>query len=417
MDIGNYAKAAALFLQMKLNQWKSQDELESIQEEKLVRLFASAKMHVPFYKKNFEGKNLCSVSDLASLPFCGKADVQSQNELFISKVHEREKLDWIRTSGSTGLPTTIYFDQRDGLYGAALRYHSFSECGFGPKDLLVNLMVGKLQPFAFQSLFYRIKNLSSLEDDAVALKHLNHLKPDMVSAFPSKLSILAHYNQGSERPLKIRSVLSASEHLDPRMRKLISGSFSCDLRNYYGMNESWSIAWECEKGSMHINSDSVLLEIVDEKGDPARGGMRGEIVLTSLWRYSMPFIRYRTGDFGSFGARCRCGRGLHTLKSLEGRENDILFLQSGKPCSSINLITAMKHVDGVVQYQAFQEHAGKLLIIIVPSIGFDRNTLIKALNSSFPEPFDIQVETTERLEREKSGKVKVIHSKAKSEMV
>jgi phenylacetate-CoA ligase len=77
-----------------------------------------------------------------------------------------------------------------------------------------------------------------------------------------------------------------------------------------------------EKGGLHVSSHSHQVEVIDRHG---KSGLEedGEIVLTSLHDYAMPFIRYRIGDRGRLTARaCLCGRGFPLLETVLGRSED-----------------------------------------------------------------------------------------------
>ncbi|MEW6035042.1 MAG: hypothetical protein AB1529_00375 [Candidatus Micrarchaeota archaeon] len=415
MGLLKMAEAALLMAGMKRNQWLSRDELEAIQGSRLRRLITHASSSVPYYRDAIGGADVRCIDDLPVLPLTEKNAVRNGSRSFISSL-AGGRLSTLHTSGSTGRPLPLYFDSRDGFYGAVLRYHVMTELGFKPGDLLANMMVSRLQPFALQRFIYRVRDLNPSDADELNLAQLRRLAPDMLLTYPSKIVLLASLNLSSRERLGIRTVVSASELLSARTRELARSSFGCDLRNYYGMNESWGVGWECEKGSMHINSDSVIMEVVDKKGRQVKGGRQGELVLTSLWRYSMPFIRYRTGDMGAIGGSCACGRGLHVLKGLEGRSDDFLTLPSGRPFAAITLLSLLKKVPQMLQYQIVQEKDHTIRLLVVPEGAFTASD-IKAIKRSFeeaiPEPVPIELEIVSELPRERSGKLRCVTSKLK----
>src|ERR687891_532033 len=70
------------------------------------------------------------------------------------------------------------------------------------------------------------------------------------------------------------------------------------------------IAWECPaRQGYHLNADWLLLEA--QSGDAAAGEPGGRLLVTSLYNYGMPLLRYEVGDTGLvLENRCACGRGL-----------------------------------------------------------------------------------------------------------
>jgi phenylacetate-CoA ligase len=223
-------------------------------------------------------------------------------------------------------------------------------------------------------------------------------------------------NDRDNHGLAIPRVFSSAETLTDNARRLISGSFGCDLRNFYGSTEAAWIAWECEKGGMHLH-DSVIAEIVDSKGRPVPRGGSGSLVLTPTWKRAMPFIRYDTGDIASLGPSCRCGRGTPVLGSLEGRSDDFIVMPSGMVRSARFVDLSIRDLPGILLYQAYQPEAGSLEFRIVPSGKFtndSRERLLKRLKASFPEPMEITIEVVDRIARGKSGKIRSVISKVKS---
>jgi phenylacetate-coenzyme A ligase PaaK-like adenylate-forming protein len=68
-----------------------------------------------------------------------------------------------------------------------------------------------------------------------------------------------------------------------------------------------------------VQSESVLLEIVDDAGRACAPGRAGRVVVTSLHNFATPLIRYELGDLAEFGAPCACGRSLPVISRVLGR--------------------------------------------------------------------------------------------------
>ncbi|MFN7991479.1 MAG: hypothetical protein U0R44_04955 [Candidatus Micrarchaeia archaeon] len=409
----NLLRSCGLFLSFKRNQWKSSDELEGIQERKLKGLLAHAKATVPHYRKALRGIGGSGLGSLDLLPVLRKADIQKHPSSFISDRYEEDSLARLLTSGSGGTPLASYFDQQENIYARTLGHHQLTECGFGPADLMAAVLAVRYPPHHLERLVYRSYSLLIGEGEDKALSSVMRRRPDILYSFASVLLVMARQNASSGNPLAVRHVFSSSEMLDPSARDYIIRSFSCRLRNLYGSNETRGIAWECERGSMHINSDSVIVEVVDDGGHPVPDGSVGNILLTPLWRYSMPFIRYWIGDRGSLGRKCPCGRGLHVLKSLEGRSNDLIALEGGRFLSPMHLAVGLKKFPEILRYQVYQEEPGSITLRILPSGKIDKEAMIRSINASLPERMDISIELVDGFPREPGGKIRFIVSKVK----
>jgi phenylacetate-CoA ligase len=409
-NILNAAQGFNFIAQFKRNQWKSPEEIRQIQEEKLKKLLLHASSNVPFYRK-------IDPYDFKKIGALEKTSVRQNSEAFLDKTIPRDKLNTIFTSGSTGVPISVHFSKSDSIYGIALKYHCLTECGFGPMDLLAMLTVQGMAGVPLRRWLYRIVNFDNKEPPAELSIKLRALRPSVVLAYPSVFSLLARENDLSETPQSFKAAISSSETLSEKIRTSVQKSFNCRLRNYFGINESWAIAFECEEGSLHLNSDSVIMEVLDEDGNEVPEGKRGELVLTSLWRYSMPFIRYRTGDFGSMGGRCRCGRGTSTLRSLDGREWGMIILPSGREISyTASISNRPIDLDFVVQFQVIQEPDLSLRIICISRRNDEAaKTQIKnVIQGYLPEKLGISVEFEDSIERTKNGKELPFISKVRS---
>jgi phenylacetate-CoA ligase len=129
-----------------------------------------------------------------------------------------------------------------------------------------------------------------------------------------------------------RLVLCGGEVLGAAARRMIEDAFSAPLFDFYGAHEFNLLAWQCPRGDgYHVCDDNVVVEIVDDSGRPVQVGEVGEVVATALHSYTMPFIRYRTGDLAVRGPEvCGCGAPFSTLRAIQGRAADYLKLPGGR---------------------------------------------------------------------------------------
>ena len=117
------------------------------------------------------------------------------------------------------------------------------------------------------------------------------------------------------------------------MRSCVSSLrvFGVRLQDSYSAAEVSVMAIECpdEPGVYHVQSESVLLEILDRAGAPCAVGVPGRVVVTDLHNLATPLIRYEIGDVAAWGAPCRCGRGLPVLSRIVGRTLHLFRLPDG----------------------------------------------------------------------------------------
>jgi phenylacetate-CoA ligase len=101
------------------------------------------------------------------------------------------------------------------------------------------------------------------------------------------------------------------------------------VADVYSSEEVGYIAFQCERGRYHVQAENIMLEIIDEAGNPRPPGHVGRVVITVLHNFAMPLIRYEIGDYAAFGEACPCGRGLPVLERIVGRRRNMLRLPDG----------------------------------------------------------------------------------------
>ena len=412
---------AGCLTRMKIDQWKSPEELESIQAQKLKELIAYASEFVPYYRKRLDGKRINGLEDLPLIDPLDKTTVRDENPSFISSRYDQALLVKGSTSGSSGIQVPLFTSAAESAYGVAFECHHMTEVGVRPFDIQARITHYKSAPNLLQKLgFFRSEYLSVQDSEAELLKRLKTLRPDVLCAYPSILSTLSRINGLGEARLALRHIFSGGEVLQQQARESISRSFSCRLFDRYGSMETSWIAWECEKGSMHLQSDFAIAEIVDSRGDPAKPGEIGEIVVTPLWGRAMPLIRYRLGDRVAFGGKCRCGRGLPVLRSIEGRSDDFIVLPSGR-LRSARSINLMDDITGMLNYQIMQERPDLFVFRFVPDDrGLTqemRDEVVRRIRRGcLDEQVAVEFVSVDSIQKGRTGKIATVVSKVKPDI-
>ncbi len=170
------------------------------------------------------------------------------------------------------------------------------------------------------------------------LRWLRQLGEVYLRTIPSALGALIQAVQDSPELLpNLKGVVIHAEtllvHADivtDGLRRLCRSRLGCEIIDGYRRPEAGTIAVRCPSADLyHVQSEACLMEVVDGDGRMCEPGQTGEVVITPLYSYAMPLIRYRTGDLAelpssdfSFTQRCSCGRSLPGIKR---------FLRGGKP--------------------------------------------------------------------------------------
>lgn len=324
-------------------QWWPQERLREYQLAKLRRLLEHCYNTVPYYRDTwseigFDPRKVHTLEDLHRLPVLTKETIRSQPERFISSAppfHYR----LAQTGASTGNPLVFLRDANASDRAWALYLRLFAWAGYSPGDPVANLWGLAVVPSkslrrAFGLLLARLRREHLFDafkmDEGYAyrmLDSLSRIRPVLLRGYVSALETLARYQARSPRHLpSLRGILTTAEKLTEEQRRILEGAFQCPVFDQYGCGECLAIAYECERHhGLHLCVEHCLLEVVDASGNPLPAGETGEVVVTDLDNFVMPFIRYKNGDLATMASEmCPCGRGLPLVASVEGRVSDII---------------------------------------------------------------------------------------------
>ena len=212
-------------------------------------------------------------------------------------------------------------------------------------------------------------------------------KPHMILAYPSALAAFSEFCKRKSLKLhRPKTIVSSGEKLYPHQRELIEEVFGAPVYDRYGSREFADIACECpEREGLHLMNDLYVVEVIHESGRIAEEGETGEIVITDLSNYYMPFIRYRTGDLAvPSGKQCSCGRSLPMLERIEGRAFDTIRTPDGKSMGGFFWTYLSRAVPGIRSFQVEQNEINGVIFRIVPGPDW-KNEYTKVLEEKVRE--------------------------------
>lgn len=373
--------------ELKKSQWYKPEEIKELQEKKLRALIKHTYFNVPYYHKIFKDRNLSyqdikTIEDLQKLPLLTKEDIRTNFNDLIAVNAKNYKYGIGKTSGSTGKPLNFLLDQQNREIEYASVWRQLNWAGIGLNSKIATFR-GDLVDEAHHKDLLWIRNALSKElvfntfdltENKISkiIDKLVKFKPDLIKAYPSTLYIMSLYIRDySDKSIEPTAIQTSSERLSKKQRKVIQEQFNCEIFDWYGHSEYVISACECENhDGYHINAESGILEFLN-KNEQVSSDEFGEITATGLYNYSMPLIRYRTSDIGSYTEdKCSCGRGLSIMKSLEGRISDMIITPNGKTISGAAFEAYWEHRIGphtpnIECLNVVQKTKSKLLIEMV----------------------------------------------------
>lgn len=415
----------------------SLEELRQLQQDRLRELVTHAFSNVPYYREVFRErglrpKDIGSAADLHKLPLLDKTTVTKRMRDLVARNADRKRAVWIHSSGTTGKPFGLYVDRTVENMWNALQFRHRSWGGYFYDRLRVTFgghvvvpFETKRPPFWRYNLPGRQVHFSTFHLSERNLpfyvKQLQKLRPQVIDGYPSAIYILASFMAGHGIEVPLTAVFVASEPLYPQQRTAMEKAFGCKVFNYYGLAERACSSGECEKheGNHHFMEESIV-EIVDRNGETLPDGSSGEIVGTSLVNFTLPLIRYRTGDICTYQTKnCSCGRGLRLMGAVQTKKEDIIITPDGRYISPSVLTHPLKPLHGIEKTQIVQEDRYNFIVKIVEGNSklsqAELNQLVSAMRDRLGKEAKIEVQFVREIPLTAAGKFRFVISKVSHE--
>ena len=418
----------ALLHQLQQTEWWTPEELRRHQFAQAERLIAHAFDTVPFYRNRLKDVVRLPAGGMTeeawrAIPILTRVEAQANAEALVSRhipethgsVHDE------RTSGSTGRPVSF---KATGLMSAFqnafnLRRMIWHKRDFSAKAARIISMKqpdvalppdGAAEPSwapVFPTGPSVILNLrSSIEEQ---LAWLVREKPAYLLTYPGNVEGLARLCQETGTRLdSLRGIATMSEGHDPELHETCRRVWGVPLMDGYSSIETGPIATQCpDHIHYHIDSENVIVEILDANDDPCLPGDMGKVIVTSLNNFATPFIRYDLGDIAIPGkTSCSCGRGLPVIERVLGRVRNLLTYPDGRQTKP-RINEGLADQPAILQFQGLQPDPETLeirLVVVRPLSGEEEDRIRTSLTDYLGYPFAIKLTYVDEIERAPSGK-------------
>lgn len=153
-----------------------------------------------------------------------------------------------------------------------------------------------------------------------------------LNTFPSNALVIArHVARNPETKPQLLAIHTAGEPLTDEIRRQCAEHLGCSCIDLFSSAECGFIAGDCPTGNvMHVQSELCRVEILDRNHKPAPQGAWGRLIVTPLYNFAMPLIRYDTGDLVRAASPCSCGRNHQTIERGTGRPSNMFYLSRRK---------------------------------------------------------------------------------------
>jgi phenylacetate-CoA ligase len=319
-------------------------ELKQLQLARLRDVLGSA-FKTQFYGKKLPKSGINSPADIKTLddlrriPFSVKDDLRQSFPKGLLSTDIRDVIRVHLSSGTTGIPTVIYYTAADVDAWTDLVARCIVATGSSAEDIFQNMMTYGLFTGGL-GLHYGAERVGMTVipvSGGVTKRQVQIMKDfatTVVHATPSYLlhihSVLGESNL-SVGDLRLKKAFIGAEPHSENIRLKIQDLWKIDAYNSYGLSEmnGPGVAFECVyKDSMHVWEDAYIIEIINpDTLEPVPDGEYGEVVFTNLIRHATPLLRYRTRDLARIvPGPCKCGRTHRRLSRITGRTDDMLII-------------------------------------------------------------------------------------------
>ncbi len=321
----------------------SQDELQSLQLQRLKATLQHAYANVPHYRRRFNEKgvhpdDLRSLSDLAKFPFTGKDDLRANYPFGMFAVPREQVVRIHASSGTTGKPTVVGYTQKDIDTWAGLVARSIRAAGGRAGDIVhvaygYGLFTGGLGAhYGAEKLGCTVIPMSGGQTEK-QVQLITDFRPDIIMVTPSyMLNIVEEFERQGLDPAasSLRIGIFGAEPWGEGMRAEIEQRAGLDAVDIYGLSEVMGpgVANECieTKDGPVIWEDHFYPEIIHPiTGEVMPDGEAGELVFTSLTKEAMPVIRYRTRDLTRLLPPT--SRAMRRMDKIAGRSDDMMIIR------------------------------------------------------------------------------------------
>lgn len=247
-------------------------------------------------------------------------------------------------------------------------------------------------------------------DETVAA--LNRFQPRILVGYASALKPLAAEQRDGRLHISPQGVMSASEVLSPHTAAELEAAWGSAPFDVYAATETAGIASPCTYRNRHVYEDLLIIETVDQAGNPVPPGTTGaKLLVTVLFSRTLPLIRYEMSDTVRLGGRgCPCGRSFTLLEDIEGRLEDVLRLPGKAGNVNVHPIVFHHVLDeaGSAGWQVIQEPSGLRVLLagLAPGASIEgvRAAVVSALTAAGVVGTRVDVHVVGHLERTPLGK-------------
>ena len=390
-------------MQRKENVNKARESLQSL----LTHATQNCSFYAPFAN-----------TPISEFPIIDKDLIRSRHSEFLAKPFVTAKLHRMSTSGSTGTPFSVVqnYEKRSRVLAEIVYFGELCGYTIGQRYAFIRSWNSQTRKSPLESFLQNLIAIDTSRLDEESLETMRSLlkrdkRLSCILGYASSLDLLTqHLLEKGETPesfKRMKVVISGSEILSDKARRNLKRVFGCNVVSRYSNQENGLIAQEVSDNVFLINRASYYLEFLKPNSDDyAQPGELSRIVLTDLFNYAMPMIRYDTGDLAIFDEHPDYGR---VITSIEGRVRDFFYDTQDRLLSPSAITVQMWKFDRLRQFQFIQDGRAKYLLKVNGARGvYEDDDFIEVIENIVGKNANITIEHVDGIPQLQSGKFRQV---------
>jgi phenylacetate-CoA ligase len=385
-------------------QYWTKDEIKMWQMGQFQKLAEHVSENVPYYDNLFADNQNSLIIELAQFPKIEKETLIKKEPLFTPNNLKKNRYKLASTGGTSGSTLRYRLDLKSWSFTTAYKIFYWQKIGYKYGDKYAS--IGSTSLFSTKptikhriySLFKRSYSYSSIElsDEKIEIivNDIEKRKIKYVYGYASGLYLIAKYlKKKGKRISHIEACFPTSEILIPKYRSLLEEVFS-NVMDGYGARDGGIVAFETGKSIYEVGYNT-LVEVGNDK----------TLLVTDLFNYASPFIRYCIGDKVDLGENTNNYNG-DSFTKIHGRTSDIIYLDNGKVLTgpAFTVLFGKLNVD---EYRLTKISGLKILIEITVNEKYDQNddnVLVNSISNHIGHDCLLEVRKVEKMLPGKNGK-------------
>lgn len=340
------------FEMLMVSQYWPEAQLRDYQRSQMGQFLKHARAHVPFYKTRldpiFRPDGDIDWDRWGDIPIMRRPDLADRGDDMLANPLPTGHggTTYSMTSGTTGNPIRVTSSQFAHVALGANRFRSYRWNGidwsklscqlFGetpedspwPHGSVVGPWGPPWDPASARGAIIKINRLTPYER---IVEFIERKRPSYLATGPKTALAIALEAERLGAHIKIDALLAQGAMVGEFEHQTMRRVFGASIATLYSSKEGGQIAHGCpDEEGLHINAESVFVEIVDEMGRPCGVGQPGKVVITPFYNAAQPLIRYEQGDVAEWMEPCPCGRHLPRINGLIGRSTGLFYHPDGR---------------------------------------------------------------------------------------